>query len=138
VPAFVHWPKVWRPGTVSTPVHVIDWMPTICALLDIPEEKGDKWDGVIVWPAFLGKEEPVLASRRRDFGKRWCFSADTGETRWCAAYGDGAIKNHGNGWSDEIMPFGEWHWGSDSILFLMEGRMGPPVRTQDNDQKGTT
>ena len=28
----------------------------------------------------------------------------------------------GNGRADVIMPFGEWHWGSDSILFLMEGR----------------
>jgi len=26
-----------------------------------------------------------------------------------------------NGRADVIMPFGEWHWGSDSILFLMEG-----------------
>lgn len=27
----------------------------------------------------------------------------------------------GNGRADFIMPFGAWHWGSDSILFLMEG-----------------
>ena len=27
----------------------------------------------------------------------------------------------GNARADVIMPFGEWHWGSDSILFLMEG-----------------
>ncbi len=27
----------------------------------------------------------------------------------------------GNGRADVIMPFGEWHWGSDSILLLMEG-----------------
>jgi len=27
----------------------------------------------------------------------------------------------GNGRADVIMPFGGWHWGSDSILFLMEG-----------------
>ena len=27
----------------------------------------------------------------------------------------------GNGCADVIMPFGAWHWGSDSILFLMEG-----------------
>jgi outer membrane protein assembly factor BamB len=26
----------------------------------------------------------------------------------------------GNGLADVIMPFGEWHWGSSSILFLME------------------
>jgi len=27
----------------------------------------------------------------------------------------------GNGRADVIMPFGAWHWGSDAILFLMEG-----------------
>lgn len=27
----------------------------------------------------------------------------------------------GNGRADVIMPFGEWHWGSDSIIFLLEG-----------------
>jgi hypothetical protein len=25
--------------------------------------------------------------------------------------------------ADIIMPFGAWHWGSDAILFLMEGQM---------------
>ncbi|HCO92629.1 MAG TPA: hypothetical protein DIU00_01540 [Phycisphaerales bacterium] len=28
----------------------------------------------------------------------------------------------GNSRADFIMPFGAWHWGSDSILFLMEGQ----------------
>ncbi|MBL7222960.1 MAG: PQQ-binding-like beta-propeller repeat protein [Candidatus Brocadiae bacterium] len=37
----------------------------------------------------------------------------------------------GNGRADVIMPFGEWHWGSDSILFLMESHMESPVREQD-------
>ncbi len=32
------------------------------------------------------------------------------------------IDLDGNGRADVIMPFGEWHWGSSSILFLMEGR----------------
>ena len=27
----------------------------------------------------------------------------------------------GNGRADFIMPYGAWHWGSDAILFLMEG-----------------
>ena len=30
------------------------------------------------------------------------------------------VNFDGNGRVDVIMPFGEWHWGSDSILFLME------------------
>ncbi len=36
----------------------------------------------------------------------------------------------GNGRADVIMPFGAWHWGSDSILFLMEGPTPETARTQ--------
>ncbi len=46
VPAFIHWPKELKPAKVATPVHVIDWMPTICSLLDIPEPDSVKWDAV--------------------------------------------------------------------------------------------
>ena len=35
----------------------------------------------------------------------------------------------GNGRADVIMPFGEWHWGSDSILFLMEGTQEGPQKS---------
>ena len=42
---------------------MIDWMPTICALLDIPEAEGANWDGVSVWPALMGQEDPVLENR---------------------------------------------------------------------------
>jgi arylsulfatase A-like enzyme len=63
VPALANWPKVLKPAKVSTPVHVIDWMPTICALLGIPEAKGAKWDGVNIWPTLIGEDGPVLASR---------------------------------------------------------------------------
>jgi len=63
VPAFVHWPKMLKPGKVSTPLHVIDWMPTICALLEIPQPEGVKWDGVNVWPTLKGEEDPAVANR---------------------------------------------------------------------------
>ncbi len=63
VPAFVNWPKKLSPAKVTTPVHAIDWMPTICALLGIPEAKGAKWDGVNIWPTLIGEENPVLANR---------------------------------------------------------------------------
>jgi len=63
VPAFAHWPKVLKPRKVTTPVHVIDWMPTICALLGIPEAAGAKWDGVNIWPTLRGEENPAVAGR---------------------------------------------------------------------------
>ncbi len=50
VPAFVHWPARLTPGKVDTPMHVIDWMPTICRLAGYQSAKSLKWDGVDVWP----------------------------------------------------------------------------------------
>ncbi len=64
VPALVHWPKTLKPGNVSTPVHVIDWMPTICSLLNIPEAEDAKWDGLNIWPALKGEKNAALAARQ--------------------------------------------------------------------------
>jgi arylsulfatase A-like enzyme len=63
VPAFVHWPKQLKQAKVSTPVHVIDWMPTLCALLEIPQAPGAKWDGVNIWSTLRG--EPTEAVKGR-------------------------------------------------------------------------
>jgi len=37
----------------------------------------------------------------------------------------------GNGHADFIMPFLAWHWGSDAILFLMEGSQAKVVSAQN-------
>ncbi len=63
VPALVHWPGRLKPGQVSTPVHVIDWMPTICSALNIPEAESAKWDGLNIWPLLKGEANPALAQR---------------------------------------------------------------------------
>ncbi len=63
VPAFIHWPEELSPARVMTPIHVTDWMPTICALLDIPEAENAKWDGMNIWPLLIGKKDPALEKR---------------------------------------------------------------------------
>ncbi len=50
-----------------------------------------------------GRCSVLYASRHDRCGKLWCIRVDTGVTEWCAAYGDGAIKNHGNGQGDVIV-----------------------------------
>jgi len=50
-----------------------------------------------------GRFSVLYASRHDHCGKLWCIHADTGATEWCAAYGDGAIKNYGNGQGDVIV-----------------------------------
>jgi arylsulfatase A-like enzyme len=63
VPAFVNWPKVLKTAIVNTPVHVTDWMPTICSLLDIPEIENTKWDGMNIWPLLIGEDNTTLENR---------------------------------------------------------------------------
>lgn len=63
VPAFVHWPGTLEPSKVTTPLHVIDWMPTVCALLKLPAPAGTKWDGVDAWPTLNGKPNQALEDR---------------------------------------------------------------------------
>jgi arylsulfatase A-like enzyme len=63
VPAFVNWPKVLEPSKITTPVHAIDWMPTICGLLNIPEAKEAMWDGINIWPLLIGEENPLSTNR---------------------------------------------------------------------------
>lgn len=48
-PAFVHWPAVLKPRKVETPLHVVDWMPTLCRLVGWTAKADLKWDGVDVW-----------------------------------------------------------------------------------------
>jgi len=63
LPAFVFWPEVLNPAALTAPVHVVDWMSTICALLDIPEAKDARRDGMNISPLLLGENKPPLVNR---------------------------------------------------------------------------
>lgn len=58
VPTIVSWPGKLSPGRVDTPVHISDWMPTLCNLAGYHPSSGDdlRWDGVNVWPWIQGRE----------------------------------------------------------------------------------
>ena len=55
VPAIAYWPGKLKPAKLSTPTHVVDWMPTICAVTGIKFDKDLKWDGINIWPLLNGK-----------------------------------------------------------------------------------
>jgi arylsulfatase B len=71
VPALANWPGVLKPGIVNSPIHIVDWMPTLCALAGYsagrldgvpPSNRGQdardtnlKWDGMNVWPLITGQ-----------------------------------------------------------------------------------
>lgn len=61
-PAVVSWPGVLTPARLGTPLHAVDWMPTLCALTQARPEQEPHWDGVDIWPLLSGRE--VLSGRQ--------------------------------------------------------------------------
>ncbi|TDU71053.1 arylsulfatase A-like enzyme [Prosthecobacter fusiformis] len=57
VPTLVSWPGVLKAGQFKAPVHISDWMPTLCALAGYQGEADLKWDGINLWPALIGEAE---------------------------------------------------------------------------------
>jgi len=56
VPAFANWPGVLKPGQVDVPMHIVDWMPTLCNLVGWSSKRNLNWDGRDIWPYVSGKE----------------------------------------------------------------------------------
>jgi arylsulfatase A-like enzyme len=61
VPTVANWPGILTPTDFSDPVHVVDWMPTLCRLAGYEHQELLKWDGRDIWPQLTGKvKKPVL------------------------------------------------------------------------------
>ncbi|HOD83640.1 MAG: Arylsulfatase precursor [Planctomycetes bacterium ADurb.Bin126] len=99
-PALVHWPAGLKSGRCDAPLHVIDWMPTLCGLAGYKADKNLKWDGQDVlaviraqtrppertlyckgpgnqaavfrgaWKLIVGKKEPELYNLDDDMGEK--------------------------------------------------------------------
>ena len=50
VPALANWKGVLEPGSMTAPVHIVDWMPTFCKLAGYSPNADPKWDGKDIWP----------------------------------------------------------------------------------------
>jgi arylsulfatase A-like enzyme len=55
VPACVYWKNHLSPRKVTAPLHVVDWMPTLCGIAGCKIEKDLKWDGRNIWPVLTGE-----------------------------------------------------------------------------------
>ena len=53
-PAIAQWPAKWKPATISVPLSVTDWMPTLCALAEVPVPASLKPDGADISPLLAG------------------------------------------------------------------------------------
>jgi arylsulfatase A-like enzyme len=63
-PAVVSWPGRIQPDKNATPFHVVDWMPTLCALAGYTPERDLKWDGMNMWPHLAAKSGGVASAPR--------------------------------------------------------------------------
>lgn len=50
VPAFVNWPGILSSGKYGAPLHVVDWMPTLCHLGGYKPSGRVDWEGRNFWP----------------------------------------------------------------------------------------
>lgn len=59
VPAFVNWPSCLKRRKVTSPLHIVDWMPTLAKLLGYKSEKDPQWDGRDIWPVITGQQSDI-------------------------------------------------------------------------------
>lgn len=52
--AFANWPGKLAPRKLSTPMHVVDWFPTLASLAGYKLSTDLQWDGIDQWPALTG------------------------------------------------------------------------------------
>lgn len=52
--AFVNWPAKLKPHKFTTPIHAVDWFPTVASLAGYETKAELKWDGINQWPALMG------------------------------------------------------------------------------------
>jgi arylsulfatase A-like enzyme len=60
VPALVNWPGRLKPATVRQPIHIVDWMPTLCSLVGFQPAHDLCWDGIDVWPSIDGRSPQTV------------------------------------------------------------------------------
>ncbi len=76
VPAIANWPQKLTSGEFKTPMHVSDWLPTLCDLIGCQQGiQGLKLDGINIWPSLTGKqkyegERPIYWKTAQTFAVR--------------------------------------------------------------------
>ncbi len=62
VPGLLNWPKRLKPGKFTPPIHIADWMPTLCTLAGYRHANKPAFDGINLWPA-IAEGKPAPADR---------------------------------------------------------------------------
>ena len=64
VPALINWPGKLKAGTVESPVHIVDWLPTLCSIAGCKMSKDLDLDGQNIWASIAGQK---TSSEERTF-----------------------------------------------------------------------
>lgn len=86
VPGFANWPGTIQAGRITDPLHIIDWFPTLAALLGFREADGYELDGKDIGPALFDRQS--LAPR----DLYWIWNRRT--DRWALRYEDYKIVKY--------------------------------------------
>jgi arylsulfatase A-like enzyme len=72
VPAFISSPGKLAAGETWSPLHAVDWMPTLCARVGAKPAGDLKWDGIDIWPTLTRSvsEGPPTQARSASDGHR--------------------------------------------------------------------
>lgn len=97
VPGFANWPGRIEPKRIDQPVHIVDWLPTLAALLGQTPPQADRLDGIDLAPALFGD------GRLPDRDLYWTWNTKT--NRWAVRYGDWKIVKYG---TDEPKAATDW------------------------------
>jgi len=132
VPCLVRWPGVVRPGSVSrTPIHVVDWVPTLLEIAGSRPPANHTIDGNSLVPVFKGG---LLASR----SLYWYLPFY--ELRWgatpCAVIrrGDWKLIEYFGDWID---PQGRYVPGHRRELFNLSDDIGETTNLADRQPRKT-
>lgn len=71
VAAVASWPGKLKPGKMTVPVQIIDWMPTFCALAGYKPDHDLKWDGVDIGPLLSGEKSTMEPRSLYCVGPGW-------------------------------------------------------------------
>jgi arylsulfatase A-like enzyme len=55
VSAFANWPGQLQPQKFTTPMHCVDWLPTLAEITGYKPPRDLQWDGISQWGALTGK-----------------------------------------------------------------------------------
>ncbi len=88
VPVFANWPGRIEAGENATPIHAVDWLPTLATLAGTDAAtRPDNLDGLDLGPLLFG--DGALPDR----DLYWCWSVQT--NRWAVRHGDWKIVRYG-------------------------------------------